>query len=136
MASTKRTTDTTNEVPEKLCKTTTKKFEHFRTSSILCDDPVKKSVVVHGNFQANFKLFLSFYLCLNLNLVRFKGTFSNDSETRSAVVILEKKPFTPTDIDCILGKETEALLHLENDVYSSADLYPPSQINGEVINLI
>ena len=47
------------------------------------------------------------------------------------MVILEKKPFDLNDVKSILSDETEAKIHLKNDIYSSADLFPNASLNGK-----
>ena len=74
-----------------------------------------------------------FYHCVrNLKiLILILGKFSDDKDKKDAVVILEKKPFDLKDVKPILSGETEAEVHLQNDIYSSADLFPNASLNGK-----
>ena len=62
-----------------------------------------------------------------------QGRFAGDSDSKDAVVIIEKKPFSQDHVTRMLSGDTPAQLVLHNDIYGTHELYPQQEINGKEV---
>ena len=88
---------------EETSKTAPVSFEEFRTTRVLNEDPRSKAMFIEGRFA---------------------------DDDKKAVVILEKTPFSEDTMKKILTGKSDVKVNIQNDIYNTLDLYPPSIHNG------